>query len=124
MISSFLTIFCPFATLRLLFLTTPMGLPGHRRTSSHKRRRAAHFALPKTVAATCEKCKEPVLPHRACKNCGFYRGRTVVSQERAVRRTVKKAATKRPAKATAADHDHDHDHDHEGHDHAHEDKKA
>jgi len=25
-----------------------MALPGHRRTSSHKRRRASHFALKKT----------------------------------------------------------------------------
>ena len=95
-----------------------MGLPGHRRTSSHKRRRAAHFALPKTVAGTCEKCKEPILPHRACKACGFYRGRTVVSQERAVKRTVKKAASKRPAKAPVVAEKHKDHEDHTGHNHA------
>ncbi len=56
-----------------------MGLPGHRRTSSHKRRRAAHFALTKISLAKCPKCKEPVLPHRACTNCGTYAGRQVIA---------------------------------------------
>ena len=55
-----------------------MGLPGHRRTSSHKKRRAAHFALKKIVLSTCPKCKEPVMPHRACMNCGTYAGRQVI----------------------------------------------
>lgn len=54
-----------------------MGLPGHRRTSSHKRRRAAHFALKKLVLAACPKCKEPMMPHRACPSCGTYAGRKV-----------------------------------------------
>lgn len=56
-----------------------MGLPGHRRTSSHKRRRAAHFALKKLVLAACPKCKEPMMPHRACPSCGTYAGRKVVT---------------------------------------------
>lgn len=55
-----------------------MGLPGHRRTSSHKRRRASHFALKKLVLATCAKCKSKVMPHRACMNCGTYAGRQVL----------------------------------------------
>ena len=55
-----------------------MALPGHRRTSSHKRRRAAHFALSKTTLAACAKCKKPVLPHRACAFCGTYKGRQVL----------------------------------------------
>ncbi len=54
-----------------------MGLPGHRRTSSHKRRRAAHFALGKKSLNACAKCKKPVLPHHACAFCGTYAGRQV-----------------------------------------------
>ena len=56
-----------------------MGLPGHRRTSSHKRRRAAHFALKPLMLAPCPKCKEPALPHRACPSCGTYAGRQVLT---------------------------------------------
>lgn len=92
-----------------------MGLPGHRRTSSHKRRRASHFALAKSASSVCPKCKAPVLPHRACKTCGFYRGRTVVDTTRAAARLVKRASAKKPAAKKA-------DHGHEGHDHAHEEK--
>lgn len=95
-----------------------MGLPGHRRTSSHKRRRASHFALAKTASSECPKCKAPVLAHRACKTCGFYRGRTVVDTARAAARLVKRLTSKRPAKPAAHDHA-----DHEGHDHT-EEKKA
>ncbi len=102
-----------------------MGLPGHRRTSSHKRRRASHFALGKTSVTECQKCKLPVLPHRACKNCGFYRGRTVIDTTRAVKRLVKRTSAKAgsakagSAKVAAAKDDH------AGHDHAkdHDEKK-
>jgi large subunit ribosomal protein L32 len=84
-----------------------MGLPGHRRTSSHKRRRAAHFALKKLVLAACPKCKEQMLPHKACPSCGTYAGRNVIDLKSPV------AASKSKAKKEAA-----HDHaDHAGHKH-------
>jgi len=54
-----------------------MGLPGHRRTSSDKRRRAAHFALTPAQLTTCAKCKKTIQPHHACGFCGEYRGRTI-----------------------------------------------
>ena len=94
-----------------------MGLPGHRRTSSHKRRRASHFALKPKTLATCPKCKAPVLPHVACKECGTYAGRQVielknplekkaapkkdVAAKKAVKKTAtaKKSAAKKVAKA-------------------------
>lgn len=55
-----------------------MGLPGHRRTSSDKRRRASHFALKPIRFTVCSHCKQPVLPHQVCRNCGYYRGRQVL----------------------------------------------
>lgn len=55
-----------------------MGLPGHRRTSSDKRRRAAHFALKQKVLAKCPKCNHEVLSHRACAFCGYYAGKQVL----------------------------------------------
>lgn len=68
-----------------------MGLPGHRRTSSDKRRRAAHFALNKAQTTTCAACGKPCRPHHACLSCGQYRGRAELSMERATARLVKKA---------------------------------
>ncbi len=76
-----------------------MGLPGHRRTSSHKRRRAAHFALKPVATTTCEKCKAAILPHRACKACGWYKGREAVgtASRRLARLTKKTAVPVAPA---------------------------
>lgn len=87
-----------------------MGLPGHRRTSSHKRRRAAHFALKKMMIGTCPKCKKPVLPHIACRFCGTYAGRQVLP----AKLVEAGKALKKAEKAAAAKHDHA---DHKGHDH-------
>ncbi len=83
-----------------------MGLPGHRRTSSDKRRRAAHFALKETSLQTCAKCSKPVKPHHACAFCGSYKGKVVIkTASNAVAKTASKpSAAKKPApkKAKAA----------------------
>ncbi|MFH0928419.1 MAG: 50S ribosomal protein L32 [bacterium] len=78
-----------------------MGLPGHHRTSSHKRRRAAHFALKKSQPGVCPRCKKPVLSHRACAFCGFYNGREVlkIKLPKALQKT---AAKKEPEDAKEA----------------------
>lgn len=86
-----------------------MPHPGHRRTSSHKRRRAAHFALEKVTFAVCAKCKSAVLPHHACGVCGTYNGRQAKDMGRTVARTVKKTQMRAAAAAPAHDHEHDHD---------------
>lgn len=45
-------------------------------------RRAGNNKLRSAVQVmSCAKCKEPVLPHRACSACGHYKGREVVAVE-------------------------------------------
>jgi len=65
-----------------------MGLPGHRRTSSHKRRRAAHFALTAVSVGACGHCGKPVRAHRACAFCGYYKGKEVVKKKAKVKKTA------------------------------------
>lgn len=64
-----------------------MGLPGHRRTSSDKRRRAAHFALKTSAVQLCPKCKKPIQPHRVCAFCGTYKGRQIVNKKTKTQKT-------------------------------------
>ena len=74
-----------------------MGLPGHRRTSSHKRRRASHFALkPTTVATDTTNNNQEHLPHRAAPGATSYRGHTihVKGKEKKLEKLLK---TKKPA---------------------------
>lgn len=60
-----------------------MGVPKKRTSKMRRdRRRAANSNLKTPVQVTaCAKCKEPVLPHRACKACGHYKDREVLAVE-------------------------------------------
>jgi large subunit ribosomal protein L32 len=60
-----------------------VGVPKKRTSKMRRnRRRAANSNLRTAVQViSCPKCKEPVLPHRACVACGFYNGREVIAVE-------------------------------------------
>ena len=96
-----------------------MGLPGHRRTSSHKHRRASHFAL---VAPALTTTAAGVIhrSHRAAPGATEYNGIAihVKGRERKLQKMLDKTKSRATKAAPAADH-HDHDgHDHTGHNHA------
>ena len=83
-----------------------MGLPGHRRTSSHKRRRASHFALEKPPIATDKKSGLTHLSHRVAPGATEYNGIKIhrKGSQRKIEKLIKKAEAP---------------HDHAGHDHEH-----
>jgi len=55
-----------------------MPVPKQRHTKSRRNRRRSHLAMKKKNLSTCPKCGEPVLSHRYCANCGFYKNREVI----------------------------------------------
>jgi len=55
-----------------------MGLPAQKRSKSSKLRRASHFGITKTKAKLCSHCQSPIISHRACANCGYYKGKEVL----------------------------------------------
>ncbi|MEM9291993.1 MAG: 50S ribosomal protein L32 [Acidobacteriota bacterium] len=55
-----------------------MPNPKRRVSKARRDKRRAHDALKRPMAATCENCGEVKLPHRACAECGHYRGREVI----------------------------------------------
>lgn len=65
-----------------------MSVPKKRQTSSSRKKRAAHFALRKPNIQHCPNCKNPVVSHRACAQCGYYGG----SQKIAPKKTKKKSS--------------------------------
>jgi len=87
-----------------------MGLPGHRRTSSHKRRRASHFALTKP-SITVDKAGRTHRMHRVAPGATEYNGITIHVKGR--ERKLAKALAKTKPKQAA-------EHNHDGHDHKHE----
>jgi large subunit ribosomal protein L32 len=55
-----------------------MGLPKRKTSKSKRDQRRAHDALRAPQWSTCAQCGDPVLPHRVCATCGYYRGRQVI----------------------------------------------
>ena len=55
-----------------------MAVP-KRRTSPSKRRmrRAANDKIVVPNLSPCPKCSEPMVPHRVCPSCGYYKGRKI-----------------------------------------------
>jgi large subunit ribosomal protein L32 len=48
----------------------------HSRQRQGKRRAAIKLAVTKTVL--CPNCKAPILAHKICKHCGYYKGKMVL----------------------------------------------
>lgn len=53
------------------------GVPTKHHTRSKTGRRRSHLALKPQNIAVCSECKHPVASHKACSNCGFYKGKKV-----------------------------------------------
>ena len=56
-----------------------MGLPKRKTSHSKRNKRRSHDALTPPQWSSCTHCGEPVLPHRVCAACGYYRGRQVIA---------------------------------------------
>lgn len=57
-------------------------LPKRKSSSGRRDRRRAHDALEAKNLVVCTNCGEMRLPHTVCPNCGFYKGREIVSVEK------------------------------------------
>ncbi len=49
-----------------------------RHTRAHTGNRRSHHGLVEPRLSACQKCGEAHLRHRACLNCGTYKGRQVI----------------------------------------------
>ena len=59
-----------------------MAVP-KRKVSKARRdsRRSAVRKLEAPALSRCTHCGELTSPHKVCKNCGYYKGREVISKE-------------------------------------------
>jgi large subunit ribosomal protein L32 len=61
-----------------------MALPKRRHSHQRTAKRRTHDSLKVEGLSECPNCKEPKLPHRACKHCGYYDGRQVIKSSEEV----------------------------------------
>ena len=47
------------------------------------KRNSANFKAGVPTLVECPQCHEQKLPHVACKNCGYYKGKKVIETEKA-----------------------------------------
>ena len=55
-----------------------MAVPKRRKSKARRDQRRSHHALVAPARSDCPQCHQPKPPHRACPNCGTYRGREVM----------------------------------------------
>ena len=54
-----------------------MAVPKHKVSKSKRDKRRTHQKTAAPNVSKCPQCGEVKLPHRACPDCGSYKGRTV-----------------------------------------------
>jgi len=85
-----------------------MPVPKKHHTKSKVGRRRSHLALKKVNVSVCSSCKGPVMPHRACAQCGFYENKKkqvrikAKAEALATQQAEKAAATQQPVKKPVA----------------------
>ena len=55
-----------------------MANPVKRHSKTRRNMRRAHDFLTAPTVNACPQCGQPKLSHRACANCGVYKGREVL----------------------------------------------
>lgn len=55
-----------------------MAVPFRRTSKTKKRMRRTHLKKETPSLTICPNCKASIAPHRACTNCGLYKGKQVL----------------------------------------------
>ena len=55
-----------------------MAVPKKRRSKSKSRTMRASWKVEVPQLRACSNCNAMTVPHRACPECGFYKGRQVI----------------------------------------------
>ena len=58
-----------------------MANPKHRHSKQRKRKRRTHYKIEAPNVVACGNCGAPKLHHHICDECGFYRGRLIISKK-------------------------------------------
>lgn len=58
-----------------------MAVPKKKTSQARRDQRRAHHALRGPNLVSCPNCGSATVPHRVCRTCGYYKGKTVVAVE-------------------------------------------
>lgn len=65
-----------------------MPVPKRKRSRARRDSRFANKGVEVKAITECSNCKTPLSTHSACKNCGFYKGKKIMTTkiDRAIKR--------------------------------------
>ena len=78
-----------------------MPVPKRKRSRSRRDKRFANKGIKVTAITACHNCQESLIPHAACRKCGFYKGIKLMSTK--IDRALKRAETRKAKEARKAE---------------------
>lgn len=58
-----------------------MAVPARRVSKTRKRLRNSHKKIDAATITKCSNCGAEIVPHRACPECGYYKGKKAVAMK-------------------------------------------
>lgn len=62
-----------------------MAVPFRKISKTRKRMRRTHYNISANGTTKCTNCGAIIRPHRVCAECGYYKGKKVLSKEEAAK---------------------------------------
>ncbi len=59
-----------------------MPHPKRRFSTTRTKKRRTHYKAEALTIAICSNCGTPVVYHRVCSECGFYRGKAAIEKSK------------------------------------------
>ncbi|HRZ41500.1 MAG TPA: 50S ribosomal protein L32 [Bacteroidales bacterium] len=57
-----------------------MAHPKRKTSKTRRDKRRTHYKAVVPTVVSCSNCGSPVLYHRVCSNCGFYKGKPAIEK--------------------------------------------
>jgi large subunit ribosomal protein L32 len=61
-----------------------MAHPKRKTSKTRRDKRRTHYKAVAPTVVSCSNCGSPVLYHRVCSNCGFYKGKPAIEKAAAL----------------------------------------
>lgn len=58
-----------------------MAVPKNKVSKQRRNKRRTHYKLTAPGLVSCPQCHNLKMPHRVCKECGYYNGKEVIKVE-------------------------------------------
>lgn len=58
-----------------------MAHPKHKISKTRRDKRRTHYKAVAPTVAVCSNCGSPVLYHRVCGECGYYKGKLAIEKK-------------------------------------------